>query len=269
MEIINQVIRKNIHTILNNHSQKIYNLIINKNYINIVQCKKDDTHLKSSLHENEITKCFVMNHFHELGILKKSNNYWLVKDQQKFRFDKIKKAIEMKEYKMENKDYCENNKKIQHKLPIGLYLVQQIRGSHNHPDITLLNIDENYIYLFLIECKSGNGKIMWNDNFPGDKYYSYIFTDLKYKNTVIFPGGHETVICDEVKNNFTEYKSKIDLQRKNKEMLTIPMNIHHWDIYPRYNYVSSYNFARVSDEIKNIWKQEFIKKYNLFISKQL
>ena len=52
-------------------------------------------------------------------------------------------------------------------------------------------------------------------------------------------------------------------------MLTIPMNIHHWDIYPRYNYVSSYNFARVSDEIKNIWKQEFIKKYNLFISKQL
>tara|TARA_B100000446_G_C10248407_1_gene232215 strand:- start:69 stop:452 length:384 start_codon:yes stop_codon:yes gene_type:complete len=42
-------------------------------------------------------------------------------------------------------------------------------------------------------------------------------------------------------------------------------NIHNWDKYPRFNYICDYNFVTVDEKIKEIWKDEWYRRYKLFI----
>ena len=152
------------------------------------------------------------------------------------------------------------------KFPNGKYIIHQIRGSQAHPDIILLNIDNNDISILPIECKSGKGKIMWNDNVPYSDYYFYLFTDIKSKKTVIFPGGHPTVMPESVKIYYLlHYIPLIKKHRDDKRMKELLGNIHNWDKYPRFNYICDYNFTKVDEKTKEIWKSELCRRYKLFI----
>jgi len=154
------------------------------------------------------------------------------------------------------------------KFPKGKYIIHQIRGSHDHPDIVLLNVNDNYISILPIECKSGKGGIMWNDNVPYSDYYFYLFTDSVSGKTLIFPGGHETVMPKSVKILYQIfYRPLINKLRCNKSMSNLPGNDQFWDIYPRFNYQNSkpYNFAKVDEKTKEIWKDEWCRRYKLFI----
>jgi len=152
------------------------------------------------------------------------------------------------------------------KFPNGKYIIHQIRGSQDHPDIVLLNVDDNYISILPIECKSGKGKIMWNDNVPYSDYYFYLFTDIKSKETVIFPGGHPTVMPESVKIYYLlHYIPLIKKHRNDKRMKELLGNIHNWDKYPRFNYICDYNFTKVDGKTKEIWKSELCRRYKLFI----
>ncbi len=152
------------------------------------------------------------------------------------------------------------------KFPNGKYIIHQIRGSQAHPDIILLNIDNNDISILPIECKSGKGKIMWNDNVPYSDYYFYLFTDIKSKKTVIFPGGYPTVMPESVKIYYLlHYIPLIKKHRDDKRMKELLGNIHNWDKYPRFNYICDYNFTKVDEKTKEIWKSELCRRYKLFI----
>ena len=72
----------------------------------------------------------------------------------------------------------------------GIYFIEELYGSQQFPDFTLLNIKNKTIVNSLkIELKSGDKKIMWNDGRPM-KDSIYLFTDNKTGKSGIFSGEY-------------------------------------------------------------------------------
>jgi len=240
-----------------NRGECIYNCIIDKNYFESFDAiPPNNTQARSEIHEGEITECFTCIGFNEMTYFKRQSKYYIQINNSEYDAKYIKQSIDGK------KDIMENHQNF----PNGLFIVQQIKGTHGHPDITLLNINETHIKIFCIEAKSGKKKIMWNDNFPRDDYYFYIFSDTHTRQTVIFPGAHETVISQTVIEEINNKIKEIREYRVDKTIRDMPNNDQKWDINPRYNFVSPHNFANVSEDIKLIWKGIFIHKINSFLN---
>ena len=232
----------------------IFEKLTEHNYTKKMESKT--TQKKSKIHEETIINLLINNYgFKQIEKGKKREKTILKLNKDEIKSDNLIKAVKDKQ----NVTINVNN------FPTGKYIIHEINGSQNHPDILLLNVKKNTIKLFAIECKSGKGKIMWNDNVPLDDYYFYLFTDTKVDKTIIFPGGHKNVMSDEVKKNFIKYKKFIDEIRNDKELENTSNNPQGWGYFPRYNYTQKSNFTNVSKEIRIEWKDIFMKKYTEFI----
>ena len=233
----------------------IFDKLTNHNYT--IKMASKSTQKKSKIHEETIIDILTSNNeFEQIEKVKKGTKTELKLNKNIIKSDNLIKAVKDKEDVISNI----NN------IPIGKYIIHEINGSQNHPDILLLNVKKESISFFPIECKSGKGKIMWNDNVPISNYYFYLFTDTKINKTIIFPGGHKDVMSDEIKKKFIKYKEVIDKLRNDKELENTSHNPQGWGYFPRYNYTQKSNFTNVSEEIKIEWKDIFMKKYTEFIA---
>jgi hypothetical protein len=98
----------------------------------------------------------------------------------------------------------------------GLYYVYQPYGSQKSPDFMLINVADKITTQYL-ECKSGCGKILWNDGYPTEDTI-YIFTCTKSNTTTFFTSDIMSPkmlkifksICLQIKAINTETKKTAD-----------------------------------------------------------
>lgn len=235
--------------------ENVYDKLTEYNYAK--EFKTKSTQKQSKVHEEDIMRIF-----------KKSYGFQEIHKEKKGKktIFKLNKDEIIKENLIESVKNKDNSTSNINNIPSGKYIIREINGSQNHPDIILLNVKDTIIKIFPIECKSGKGKIMWNDNVPLYDFYFYLFTDRNVDKTIIFPGGHKDVISEELKNDFIKYKKVIDEMRNDKKFENTTNNPQGWGYFPRYNYTQKSNFIKVSKEIKMEWRNIFMNKYSEFIN---
>jgi uncharacterized protein with von Willebrand factor type A (vWA) domain len=247
----------------------LYNNLIHIKY-NRQNIIKSETQKCSNIHERLVIDLFKGHHFNE--IVKNDNNQWIYNNQI-LKLKNINKSIK------NNLNVCDNE--CYNNLDEGKYVIWQIAGSQSPPDCTLLNILDNQIKIFTIECKSCSGKIMWNDNIPRSNNSFYHIINNNTNKTALFQGGNKHVIHPETVSLVLEYENELKLL-KNKykqkfEALMIEKdnegnikNNQGISVYPRKNFIQNskknlkYDYTEYSDNIKNEWKNIFISEFKNF-----
>ena len=229
---------------------------------------KNQTQKYSSIHEKIVIDFFIEEGYNEIE--KNIGNCWIINNKI-FSLKNINKAIINELVSTDNI----------YNLPKGKYVVNQIGGSQKPPDATLLNVFENKINIFAIECKSCSGLIKWNDNLPKKSNIFYHVINTLTKKTTLFPGKNRFVIHSETIKLISEYELElIALRNKFKEKFETQMtelddtgtiiNNQGINVYPRKNFIQTrrkninYDYTEYSNDIKKEWKTIFENDFKKF-----
>ena len=261
---------------IHNYAHSVYDQLVNINFIR-GDGPKNETQKDSFKHERLVIEYFknseALEFVESIESLKKDKKTTWTYNNREISVTHINNDIKT------DTNHCTNESRLHD----GKHIVWQIRGSQSPPDCTLLNVKDNVIKIFPIECKLCSGLIKWNDNIPSNKniFYHVINSDTNKK--CLLPGGNKHVIHPVIVDDFEEYSKAIaELNSKwstkfreretEKDDCGNFINPQGFSVYPRKNFTQkqrkdlNYDYTEYPEIIKKEWRQEFVERFVEFIS---